>query len=371
MNKEDIRNLFYNLDNINHLAACSKSPLLKNVDHAMQEYLDDVKNLGNPWDLWSSKVEEPRHLFARLINANDDEIAILYSVSSCLNALMSSFNFGNKNSIITSDLEYPTTNFILNAYRKYGLTVKTIRNTGGIINTGEYSNYIDNNTLMMTATHVSSLNGFKQDVGEIAKIAHKNSAYIYVDDYQSLGALNMDVRSYRIDFLASGNLKWLLGTSGIAFLYVNKSIANELEPTNIGWFSQKNPFEFGSEKLDYADGARRFENGTWSIPSVYAAIEGMKTIIKYKKYIEEENKKLFDYTMELLEHYNMKTITSQHGANIVSIDIKNPAGAEKMLKSKYKIITSARGNSLRIAPHFYNTYNEIENAIRVIKDNFQ
>ena len=115
----------------------------------------------------------------------------------------------------------------------------------------------------------------------------------------------MDVKSYKIDFLALDNLKWLLGTSGIAFLYVNKSIANELEPSNIGWFSQKKPFEFGSEKLNYAGGVRIFENGTWSIPSVYAAIEGMKIIIKYKKYTEEEDKKLFDYTMELLEHYSM------------------------------------------------------------------
>ena len=42
MNKEKIRDLFYNLDNINHLAACSKSPMLKSVKGAIEEYMDDV-----------------------------------------------------------------------------------------------------------------------------------------------------------------------------------------------------------------------------------------------------------------------------------------------------------------------------------------
>ena len=370
LNKDGIRELFNNLNNVNHLAACSKSPMLKTVGRALGQYINDVENLGNPWELWSNKVEDARELFAKLINADKSEIAALYSVSSCLNAIISSFNFNGKNGVITSDLEYPTTNFILNAHKKYGLKLKTLKSKNNEININDYYGNINENTLLTTAIHVSSLNGSIQDIDRISEIAHKNNSYIYVDDYQSLGSINMDVKKNNVDFLASGNLKWLLGVSGVAFLYVNKKISEELSPADIGWFSQENPFKFGSEGLDYASGARRFENGTWSIPSIYASIEGMKTITKYKSYIETENKNLFKYAMEFINENKINTITPENAANIIAIPIKDPFNAEMKLKNKYNIITSARENSLRIAPHFYNTFNEIENALKIIKNEF-
>ncbi|AAT44112.1 aminotransferase class V-fold PLP-dependent enzyme [Picrophilus oshimae] len=368
MHKDEIRARFIGLDRINHLAACSKSPMLKTVKNDLEDYINDVINLGNPWDLWTDKVNYARRLFAKIINADPGDVAVLYSVSSALNAIMSSFNFKNNN-IVTSDLEFPTTNFILQAYKKYGIKIKTIKNDNGIIKSSNYDEYIDENTIMVTAVHVSSLNGFKQDIDEISKMAHEHGSYIYVDDYQSLGSLKIDVKKSKIDFLASGTLKWLLGVSGIAFLYVNPEIVNDLRPANIGWFSQKYPFQFGSESINYAHGAGRFENGTWSIPSVYAAIGGMECILDYND-IEGENKRLFSYTLDELDKNNIKTLTPEQSANIVAIPLKNPQEAESILKRRYNIITSARSNSLRISPHFYNTFEEIEAAVKIIKNEF-
>jgi selenocysteine lyase/cysteine desulfurase len=370
MNKERIREQFYNLEKINHLAACSKAPMLKSVKKSIEQYMDDVTELGNPWELWSQKVDEGRSLFAKIIHADKNDVAVLYSASSALNAVMSSMDFNSKNVVVTSDMEYPTTNFALLGYSKYGANVRTLKQANNIIALDSYSNAIDKNTLLVTAIHVSSLNGFKQDVKQIAKIAHENGSYIYVDDYQSLGSVNIDVKQDKIDFLVSGNLKWLLGVSGIAFLYVNPDIVDTLKPANIGWFSQENPFEFGAEQLHYAQGARRFENGTWSIPSAYAAIEGMKTIIDNYSIIEKENSKLFSYGIEWLEKKGIPTITPEESANIIAIPVKNPMEAEITLKNKYRIITSARDTSLRLAPHFYNTEDELETAINIIKKEF-
>jgi len=370
MNKENIRNLFYGLDKIDHLAACSKSPMLKSVKYALEKYTDDVITFGNPWNMWVEKVNEARKLFADIIHANANDVAVLYSVSSALDAVMSSFTFKRNNNIVTSDLEFPTTNFILQAYKKYGLEIKTIKNKNGIIKINEYEKAVNDSTTLVTAIHVSSLNGFMQNVSEIAKIAHENNSYIYVDDYQSLGALNINVQNEKIDFLASGNLKWLLGVSGVAFLYVNPKISDELTPTNIGWFSQRDPAQFGAEVINYASGARRFENGTWGMPAIYASIEGMRCILKNYNDVENEDRKLFNYAKERLEKYNIKLATPIESANIIAIPLKNPAEAEYILKKKYNIITSARAESLRISPHFYNTFNEIDDAINAIKNEF-
>lgn len=366
MDKEDIRNLFYGLHNKTHLAACSRSPLLKDVKTSMDQYFDDVQELGNPWELWTQKVNEARSLFARLINASEKEIAVLYSVSSCLNAVMSALDFDRKKSVVTTDLEFPTTNFALLGYERYGAKIVTIKNVNGSIDPEDYEQYIDESTVLTTVTHVSSLNGFTQNIGEVGKKAHEKGSLLYVDDYQSLGSNPVDVKKEEIDFLASGNLKWLLGVSGIAFLYVNERISDHLEPSDIGWFSQKDPFKFGAEKLDYAPGARRFENGTWSIPSTYASIEGMKTVIRNKSYIESENRKLFRLALESARGKGFPVSTPDKSSNILALSVKEPHMVEKRLREKYSIITSARGDSIRVSPHFYNTEEEIEDAMAII-----
>ena len=97
---------------------------------------------------------------------------------------------------------------------------------------------------------------------------------------------------------------------------------------------------------------------------------GMKTIIDYYQYIEKEDRKLFLHSIDSLERKGIPTITPDEAANIIAIPVKNPGDAETILKKKYKIITSARGNSLRIAPHFYNTEEEISDAIEKIKFEF-
>lgn len=366
MDKEDIRDLFYGLNSKTHLAACSRAPLLKNVRASMDQYFDDVQELGNPWELWNQKVNEARSLFAKLINASESEIAVLYSVSSCLNAVLSAMDFEGKKSIVTTDLEFPTTNFALHGYERYGAKVVTIKNANGSVLPEDYERCIDENTLLTTVTHVSSLNGFTQNIGEIQKKAHERGSLLYVDDYQSLGSNPVDVKKDGIDFLASGNLKWLLGVSGIAFLYVNEKISDNLKPSNIGWFSQKDPFKFGAEELDYAHGARRFENGTWSIPSTYASIEGMRTVMQNRSYIQSENQKLFHTALDSSRERELPVCTPDKSSNILALHANDPNALENRLREKYGIITSARGDSIRVAPHFYNTEEEIEDALGII-----
>ena len=308
MNKEKIRELFYNLDNVNHLAACSKSPMLKTVKFSMENYAEDVIELGNPWNLWTEKVEKARELFAQLIHADKKDIAALYSVSSALNSIMSSMEFSNRNEIVTSDMEFPTTNFALHGYSKYGAEIKTIKSNDNAIDIDNYNGAINKKTLMTTAIHVSSLNGFRQDVGKIASIAHENGSYIYVDDYQSLGGVNIDVKKSKIDFLASGNLKWLLGVSGVAFLYVNPEIVETLKPANIGWFSQKNPFEFGAEW----DEREQYD----LMGVIFEGHENLRRILLPEEWVGHPLRK--DYDLKKVQYVSM----DKSGAEHVSFDEK-------------------------------------------------
>ncbi len=120
------------------------------------------------------------------------------------------------------------------------------------------------------------------------------------------------------------------------------------------------------EKLDYANTAERFQSGTWSVPAVYAAIEGMELI----KRIGPENidSRIMDHAMEYAESRGLRIIAphdSKERGEISSFLVNDLYGVEVKLRNMV-IITSLRDVGLRIAPRFYNTEEEIETAINQI-----
>lgn len=363
---ESYREHFTGLKNLTYLAACSHSPLWDGMERSLDRYQQDLREFGNPWDLWVERMEYSKGLFADLIGAKKNEVAINFSVSSALTALLSGMRFGDRNEILVSDMEYPTTNYIFLAQEHLGAKTRTIKSKDYRVSLDQYEKGTGGQTKLVSAIHVASMNGFKQDIHQISSIAHKAGSLVYVDVYQSLGTIPVDVKKDDIDFLSSGTLKWLLGVPGVSYLYVKGELIHDLEPTNIGWFSQKNPFLFGAEKLDYSDSADRFQSGTWSVPAVYSAIEGMELIKKVgPENIEAKIGRLTDHAIEYSRSKGLKTITpsdpKERGA-IVSFLVNDPHGMENRLR-KIGIITSSRDVGLRLAPHFYNNTDDVERAI--------
>jgi selenocysteine lyase/cysteine desulfurase len=293
-----------------YLAACSHAPFYKQMRSSLRRYEDDLIEFGNPWDLWAVKVNEAKDLFAKIINATREEICPNFSVSSAFGSLLSSLAYSDRNEIITSDLEYPTTNHLILAQNKYGAKQVLLRNRNYRLTKEQYISAAGKQTKLLTAIHVSSLNGFMQDLHTIGEIARNAGARIYVDAYQSAGNTPIDVRKDDVDYLTAGTLKYLLGLPGLAFLYVRRELIDEMEPSFIGWFSQKNPFGFGPEKLDFTESADRFQSGTWAVPSIYAGITGMKTILSIGiDTIRSRVEKLTERAIETGGEYGLETIT--------------------------------------------------------------
>jgi selenocysteine lyase/cysteine desulfurase len=266
-------------------------------------------------------------------------------------------------------MDYPTTNVVFLGQIKYGAEVVTIKNNNYKINISDYVKKLDNKTLLVGTFHVSSLNGFMQNIKELNDIVQRSGAYLYIDAYQSLGTIEVDVRKIGLDFLASGTLKWLLGLPGVAYLYIREDHIENINPAFIGWLSQEDPFLFGPNKLNYRKDANKIQLGTWSIPAIYASIEGIKFIRKIGlSTIRENIVKLTKFAIEYGTNLGLKTITpleDDKRGGIVAFIVKNPHKVEVLLK-KDNIITSARGNSIRLCPHFYNTKEDLEIAIEKI-----
>ncbi|MEM2093038.1 MAG: aminotransferase class V-fold PLP-dependent enzyme [Candidatus Bathyarchaeia archaeon] len=223
-------------------------------------------------------------MFANLINAKPEEIALVENTSTGLNIVANMLRYPRGSKVVTTDLEYPSV--VYPWLRKgLGVNVHYVKNVEGMILLDDIERDVDDKTLAVVISHVEYVNGFRNDLREISKIAHEHGAYLIVDAIQSAGIIPIDVKRDGVDFLATACYKWLLGPSGAGYLYVKEELIENFEPPFIGWASVK-PEVF--ETLDLWDiwnlrlseNASRFEVGSPSAISFIGASEAIKMLLK-------------------------------------------------------------------------------------------
>lgn len=370
---EKWREEFPILKNCIHVANCSQSAQAKRVRKAIEEYLDSWLTIGMDWDSWCNEVYKAKVEFAKLINASPDEISVSSSVSEAVSSIASSLDYtGARNKIVTTEMEFPTVDYVWLAHQKYGAKVDIISvDKNHQIDISEYERYIDNKTLLTSITQVYYLNGFKQDIKTIAEIAHKKGSLIMVDGYQCLGTEIVDVKAMNIDIYISGNLKYLFGIPGIAFMYVRKELIPYLKPAVTGWFGQENPFSFHTRYLDYAMDARRFDTGTPPVLNAYAARAGLEIVNEIGvERIKDRIDFLSGYALEACIKRGLTTISPfdvRKKGSITAVLVSDSHQMELELK-KRNIIASARGEVIRVAPHFYTRTEDLDVVFDAIAD---
>ncbi len=349
---------------------CSQAPLTTVTRAAADRFLEEWNRHGMDWDSWMAEVEAARRAFAVLINADPEEIAVVSSVSHAASAVATAIRFDEgRDVVVASGAEFPTVGHVWLAQEKRGARVRWVSVCDGAVPLEGYDIAIDEQTAVVSAAHAYYQNGALQDVAAIAALARARGALSFVDAYQSLGVIPVDVRTMQVDFLASGTLKYLMGTPGIAFLYVRRAIIDRFEPLITGWFGRVNPFAFDASQLDWSSNAARFDAGTPPLLPAYISRAAMEWL----------NSIGIDAIHEYTQHLSRRLVTGAqarglkvHGPGLsapktpsTAIMCADAHGAEAALRAR-GIIASARGPAIRLAPHCYNTEGEIDHALDVL-----
>jgi len=346
---------------------CSQAPQTVATRAAIERYLASWRDDGMDWDTWMTEVHLAKSAFASLINASPDEIAVFSSVSEATSAVASAINFGSRrNGVVVTEAEFPTIGHVWLAQQPHGARVSWVPVRDGVVRPDDYAPLIDDDTAIVSACHGYYLNGFMHDLARIAEIVHARDALLYVDAYQTIGTVPIDVKALDVDLLVAGNLKFLLGIPGIAFLYVRRALIDALQPTVTGWFGRSNPFAFESTQLDWSPTASRFDTGTPPIINAYAARAGMETIAgvgvpAIRAWLEVLGRRLIDggrergLTLHGPDDMSLRTATT-------SFVVDDSHHVETAMRQR-GVLPSARGPVIRLAPHFYNTLDDVDVAL--------
>ena len=353
---------------LNHAAM---SPLPKLVADAIRKCTDDFSNFGETSIEW---LDFGKPLFAKLIGAKMEEIALVENTSTGLNIAANVLHYPHDSKIVTTDLEYPSVVYPW-LRKSLGTKVHYVKNINGKILLEDVEKIVDDKTVAVAISHVEYVNGFRNDLRALSEIAHKHGAYLIVDAIQSAGVIPIDVKRDDVDFLTTACYKWLLSPPGAGYLYVKKELIEKFEPPFLGWASVK-PQVFETTdfwyiwKLNLSETASRFEVGSPSITSFLGAKEAIKMLLNFGiDNIEKRILKLTSHLIESVKDLGLKLQTPeepQYRLGIVNFKIDKPKEKAENLKQR-GIIVSARANGIRVSPHFYNTEEEIDKLISEIK----
>ena len=356
-----------------YINSCSYAALSIDVEAAFLEYLKDRHTLGADWMNWCDRLERVRGLFADLLSAKPDEIAVTTSASASLSAISSSLDFsGPRKKIVTTDLAFPTEAQAWHALKKHGAEVVHVKEKDGVIDLEDLDRLVDDTTLLVAVPLVCYRNGALADVPAIRDVARKHGAMILVDAYQGVGAVPIDVTDWDVDFIVGGSLKYLLSTAGVGFLYVREDLISKSNPTQTGWFAQEDIHAMLIHDNIPATNARRFEQGTPSVPNLYAVEAGLTMILdigveNIRTYVAALNERLKEGVQKIGGILSSPIDPDQHGAMITVASKDEYALVEKL--AEQNIIASCRDGNIRISTHFYNNDQDIDAVVEAFAIN--
>jgi len=364
------------LENTTYLVSNSLGPMPRAVPARLAEYARDWAQLGvTAWKhgWWEMPIDVGNQI-APLMNAEPGSVVMVPNVSFAQSVVASAMDFsGSRDTIVMTDLDFPSVRY---AYQelgeRLGARIVSVPSEDGIgLDLQRLLDAIDERTRLVAISHVFYKSAFINDVDVICEHAHRAGAFVSLDAFHSVGIIPVDVKKSGADFVSGGVLKWLCGGPGACFLYVSPAVRDTLQPALTGWQAHARPFAFEG-RMDYAEGASRWLNGTPAIPALYAATEGVKIIREAGiEAIRSKSVRQTSRLIELADERGFRVFSPRDPssrAGTVTIDVPHAYEVTQVLISRDILVDYRVGAGIRAAPFFFNTDEEIDLLVGTIDE---
>jgi kynureninase len=349
----------------------------RDVEAQLMQYTHEWQTEGvESWHTWFPLVDTVSGLFGKIIGAEAQDVTLIHNLTIGSALIASCLDFtGKRNKVVFTELHFPTISYVWHGWQKYGATVHMVTSDNGIhVDTQRICEAIDEETMIVPISHVYFRSGALQDIKTIIDHAHAKGALVMVDSYQAAGVVPIDVKGLNVDILASGVLKWLCGGPGAAFMYVRRDLQERFQPAIRGWLGDKEPFEFVMPDVNFADGMHRFLTSSIQVPCLYTAVPALKMMGAIGiDAIRQKSLRMTQRIFDKCDAYGFKVNSPREEHRRGGALTVDPNGITQGRYSTKEIndelirrrfVTDYRPpTGIRIAPHFYNTLDEVDAVI--------
>jgi cysteine desulfurase/selenocysteine lyase len=326
---------------------------------------------------------------ARLINAHEDEIALVESTSHGLSVAANAIPLNPGERILLSDLEFLEVALPWTQKKKDDIEIDVVPNREGEVRVEDFADRVTPRTRVIVLSAVQWTNGYRCNLAAFSKLCRDRGICLVVDAIQQIGAIPLDVRQTPVDILACGGHKWLNAPFGCGFLYISRDALTRLKPPLPGYLSVQDPpggwgeyFQTPSitpvRDYQFVPTARRYENGG---TANYPGAVGLAASLKLMEEIGQDNiaahiYSLTDQLLTGLDKLSVSIVTPRARGNrsgIVTFSVGSAEDNVKLMKRllQKKILVSVRYTSnvggIRVSSHFYNSPEDIETLLAELR----
>ena len=363
------------LSRCNYLISNSLGAMPRKVYDSLKFYADTWGEHGvSAWSMgWFELPQTVGSKIAPLMGAAQGTVLVHQNASIASSILFGSIDFSDKkrDKVVITDMDFPSDIYVLRRWLPDNMRVHCVKSPDGItIDPDELLDAIDEKTRLVSVSHVLFRSAYIMPAKAIVDKAHRVGAQVVFNGYHSVGVIPVDVRALNVDYYIGGVLKWLCGGPGGVFMYVRPDLLPSLKPKVTGWFAHQAPFAFDVENLELRADAFRLMNGTPGIASLHAIQPGVDIVAEIGvAAIRQKSIRQTSMIIDLADAAGYEVASPRDPAARAGTVTVNPPPAYnvscEMLARGIKIDYRPQAG-IRMAPHFYNTDEEIRQAMAAI-----
>jgi cysteine desulfurase / selenocysteine lyase len=351
-----------------YCAHAADAPLPGRVAEAMKESIERASVDARNYENELGRIAETRKLVARLLGADEEEIAFTGPTASGLNAVANGLDWKPGDEVVCYLDDYPANVYPWLALERQGVKPVLLETPRiGEITPEIVERALTKRTRLVALASANYCSGYRIDLEAIGALCADRGILFSVDAIQTLGAFPVPLS--KIDFLSAGAQKWMLGPSGAGILYVKKSRQELLRPAIIGGWNVVSPNFIAQRELKFESGGRRFEPGAYT----HSVIAGLRAAVEILREAgpQEISSRIHELTQSLRDRIALggfEFLTPEEERNRCGMLTFRHAqiASERLWEelTKNDIVVSLRFDRanrswLRVSPHFYNTDAEI------------
>jgi selenocysteine lyase/cysteine desulfurase len=372
-----LRSRFPTLVERTYFATHCLGPILDTALADLEEYRRTLPLRNRVIEVWLDRIDEIRGLFAQLIGAERDEIALGANATACHASVAAAIDPGlgsapARTRIVTTSLDFPSTRYLWQAQARRGFELIEVASPDGVAMPADaLVAAIDDRVAVVAVSLVAYTNGALLRAREVIDAAHAAGAIVVLDAYQAIGIVPIDVRALGADVVIAGTHKWLHGASnGLAFAYVRRALADRLTPAYPGWFSHARMLDYEPSYAP-APGARRFEQGSTSVEAVYAARAGVRFAIEVGvEAIRARSLVLSDHLVAGADALGIPLGTPRdHAARagVMCLGVRDPGRVAEQLRTRGIDVDTRPGTGIRLSLHPCNLHDEVDRVLAELR----
>lgn len=366
-----------------YMISNSLGAMPRGVYDSLHRYADTWATLGV--SAWGKRFEDSPTWWelngavgdkiAPLMGAPKGSVLVQQNASIANSILFSALDFSDtrRNKFVICDMDFPSDVYALRQWLPPHAELHTVRTQDGItIDTDALLDAIDERTRLVSLSHVLFKSAYIMPAQAIVEKAHKVGAQVVLNGYHSVGIIPVDVTALNVDFYIGGTLKWMCGGSGGVFMYARPDLLKTLNPKVTGWFAHQAPFAFDFENFTRRDDAYRLATGTPGVASLYAIQPGVDVLTQVGvDNIRAKSVRQTELLIALADAAGYEVVSPRDSdvrGGTVTVKPPQAYAVSRELIERGVIIDYREGAGIRVAPHFYNTDEEVRHVIVQMQD---